>query len=59
MYLFCIVPLIADIAAVKTNNSNIFLATGVATFINGPANLLNNLPKHPADCINFFYLSFT
>ena len=30
------------------------LANGIATFINGPANLLNNLPKNPPDCINFF-----
>ena len=27
---------------------------GNATFINGPANLLNNLPKNTPDCINFF-----
>ena len=27
---------------------------GIATFINGPANLLNNLPKNPPDCITFF-----
>ena len=25
-----------------------------ATFINGSANLLNNLPKNPPDCIIFF-----
>ena len=25
-----------------------------ATFINGPANLLNNLPKNPPDCLIFF-----
>ena len=30
------------------------LANGIATFINGPANLLNNSPKNPPDCIIFF-----
>ena len=44
----------ADIAAVKPNGANTFLANGNATFINGPANLLNNLPKNPPDCIIFF-----
>ena len=36
----------ADIAAVEPNGANTFLANGNATFINGPANLLNNLPKN-------------
>ena len=54
MYLFCILPSIADIAAVKPNGANTFLANGNTTFINGPANLLNNLPKNPPDCIIFF-----
>ena len=54
MYLFCILSSIADIASVKPNGANTFLANGIATFINGPANLLNNLPKSPPDCINFF-----
>ena len=54
MYLFCILPSIAEIAAVKPNGANTFLANGTATFINGPTNLLNNLPKNPPDCINFF-----
>ena len=40
MYLFCILPSIADIAAVKPNGANTFLANGIATFINGPANLI-------------------
>ena len=53
MYFFCILPSIADIAAVKPNGANTFLANGNATFIDGPANLLNNLPKKPPDCINF------
>ena len=51
---FCILPSIADIAAVKPNGATPFLANGNATFVNGPANLLNNLPKNPPDCINFF-----
>ena len=51
---FLILPSLADIAAVKPNGANTLLANGNATFINGPANLLNNLPKIPPDCINFF-----
>ena len=47
-------PSTADIAAVKPNGANTFLANGNATFINGPANLLNNLPKNPPDYIIFF-----
>ena len=54
MYLFYILPSIADIAAVKPNGANTFLANGIATFINGPANLLNNLPKNPPDCVIVF-----
>ena len=53
-FFFCILPSIADIVAVKPNGANTFLANGIATFINGPASLLNNLPKNPPDCINFF-----
>ena len=51
---FCIFPSTADIAEVKPNGANTFLANGNATFINGPNHLLNNLPKEPPDCINFF-----
>ena len=51
---FCILPSIADIAAVKPNGANTFLANGIATFINGPASLLNKLPKNPPDSINIF-----
>ena len=54
MNFFCILPSIVDIAAVKPNGANTFLVNGNATFINGPANLLNNLPKNPPDCIIFF-----
>ena len=52
MYLFLNTSI--NIAAVKPNGANTFLANANATFINGPANLLNNLPKKPPDCINFF-----
>ena len=54
MNFLCILPSIVDIAAVKPNGANTFLANGNATFINGPANLLNNLPKNRPDCIIFF-----
>ena len=54
MKFFCILPSIADIAAVKPNGANTFLANGIATCINGPANLFSNLPKNPPDYINFF-----
>ena len=53
LILFCIIPSIADIAAVTPHGANTFLANGIATFINGSANLLNNLPKNPPDCIIF------
>ena len=33
-------------------------AKGIATFINGPANLLNNDPKNPPDWIILKILSF-
>ena len=55
MNFLCILLSIADIAAVKPNGANTFLTNGIATFINGPANLLNNLPKNPPDCINFLF----
>ena len=47
---FLILPSIADIAAVNPNGANTFLANYIATFINGPANLLNKFPKNPPDC---------
>ena len=55
MYLFFILPSIADIAAVKPNGANTVLANGIATFINGPANLLNNLPKNPPIVLIFLF----
>ena len=57
MNFFCILQSIADIAAVKPNGASTFLVNGIATFINGPANLLSNLPKNPPDCMNFFILA--
>ena len=33
----------------ELNGPKIFFASGTATFINGPANLLNNDPKNPPD----------
>ena len=35
----------------ELNGPKIFFASGTATFINGPANLLNNDPKNPPDWI--------
>ena len=58
MNFFCILSSIAGIAAVKSNGANTFLADGIATFINGPANLLNNLPKNPPDCIFFLIVLY-
>ena len=42
---------------VKANGANTFLVNGIATFINGPANLPNSLPKNPPDCIFFICAS--
>ena len=42
---------IAEAAAVVPSGAKIFFAYGTATFINGPANLLNNEPKNPLDWI--------
>ena len=39
------------IPASIANGAKTFFAKGIATFINGPANLLNNDPKNPADWI--------
>ena len=37
-----------------TVNLGLFLLPSPALAIPSPANLLNNLPKNPPDCINFF-----
>ena len=51
MYFFWISAPIAEAAVVITNGGKTFFAKGIATFINGPANLLNNDPKNPPDWI--------
>ena len=48
MYFLCHVS-IAEAAAVIPNNAKTFFAKGTATFINRPANLLNNDPENPPD----------
>ena len=40
-------------AAENPNGANTFLANGIATLINGPANLPNKFPKNPPDYIIF------
>ena len=47
MYFFWIPASIAEATAVIPNGAKTFFAKGIATFINGPANLLNNDPKNP------------
>ena len=49
MYFFLIPASNAEAAAVITNGAKKFFAKGSATFINGPANLLNKDPKNPPD----------
>ena len=51
MFVFWIPASIAEAAAVIPNGAKTFFATGIATFINGPAILLNNDPKNPPDWI--------
>ena len=46
MYFFWISAPIAEAAVVITNGGKTFFAKGIATFINGPANLLNNDRKN-------------
>ena len=49
MYFFGIPASVAEAAAVIPNGAKTFFAKGIATFINGPASLLNNDPKNPPD----------
>ena len=49
MYFFWIPTSIAEAAAVNPNGAKTFFAKGMAIFIDGPAILLNNDPKNPAD----------
>ena len=52
MYFFFWIPAsIAEAAGVIPNGAQTFFAKGVATFINGPANLLTKDPKNPPDWI--------
>ena len=46
---FWIPASIAEAADVIPKGAKIFFVNGTATFINGPANLLNNDPKNPSD----------
>ena len=48
---FWISASITEGAAVIPNGAKTFYAKGIATLINGPANLLNNDPKNPPDWI--------
>ena len=49
MYFILIPASIAEATVVIPNGAKIFLAKGTATFINGPANLLNSDPENPPD----------
>ena len=52
MFFFFVIPAsIAEAAPVLPNGAKTFFAKGIATSINGPANLLNNEPKNPPDWI--------
>ena len=48
---FWIPASIAEPAAAIPNGARTFFAKGIATFVNGPANLLNNYPKTTPDWI--------
>ena len=50
-YFFWIPASIAEAPAVIPKRAKTFFAKGIATFINGPANLLNKDPKNPSDWI--------
>ena len=51
-HVFFLIPAsIAEAAAVIPNGAKTFFTKGIATFINEPANLLNNDPKSPPDGI--------
>ena len=49
MFFFLIPASIAEAAAVIPNAAKTLFAKGIASLINGPANLLNNDPKNPPD----------
>ena len=48
MYFYFWIPAsIAEVAAVIPNGAKTFFVKGITTYINGPANLLNNDPENP------------
>ena len=49
MYFFLIPASNAEAAAVIPNGAKTFFDKGIATFIKGLANLLNNDPRNPPD----------
>ena len=51
MSFFWVFASITEAATVIPNGAKIFFAKGIATFISGPANLLNNDPQDPPDWI--------
>ena len=51
MFFLWIPASIAEAAAVIPNGAKIIFAKVTATYINGPANLLDNDPKNPPDWI--------
>ena len=52
MYFFSWIPAsIAEAVVVIPNGAKTFFAKGIAVFINGPANLVNNDPKNPPDWV--------
>ena len=57
-FVFWIPASIAEAAAVISNGAKKFLVEGIATFVNEPANVLNNDPKNPPDWIILEVLSF-
>ena len=50
-FFFWIPASIVEAAVVIPNVAKTFFAKGIATFINGPTNLLKNDPKNPPDWI--------
>ena len=50
-FFFSIPASIAEAAAVLPNAAKTLSAKSIATFINGPATLVNNDPKNPPDRI--------
>ena len=49
MFFFSIAAWIAEVAGIIRNGAKAFFPKRIATFVNGPASLLNNDSKNPAD----------